>query len=399
MNYDLLFAIIFYGLILIFFFIYRKRFEIQDKIFVLYKTKLGIRWMDKLAKKFPRFLNYLSYLSIFIGFLGMIFMFYFLVKGTYNLLAIPNSKPLLAPVLPGVKIAGLPVLPFWDWILSILFVATIHEFCHGVYARLSNTKIKSSGFAFLGPILAAFVEPDEKQIVKKTKHQQLAIFSAGPFSNIISAAVVLIISLFILNPFVSSLFSVNGVQVAGLDKNFPAELSGIQVGEQILSINNIELQNINNFSSVLSDLKPGDKIKIKTNVSSYEITATQRPENPKSGFLGITVSPLETNVKPSVSERYGNFIPIVFLWLSELFFWLYAISLGVGLFNLLPLGPVDGGRMFSTGISYFVKDKKLVNKLFTFVSLFCLLLIFINLLPYIIKLFQFIINSILVFLV
>lgn len=329
----------------------------------------------------------------------MIFMFYFLVKGTYNLLAIPNSKPLLAPVLPGVKIAGLPVLPFWDWILSILFVATIHEFCHGVYARLSNTKIKSSGFAFLGPILAAFVEPDEKQIVKKTKHQQLAIFSAGPFSNIISAAVVLIISLFILNPFVSSLFSVNGVQVAGLDKNFPAELSGIQVGEQILSINNIELQNINNFSSVLSDLKPGDKIKIKTNVSSYEITATQRPENPKSGFLGITVSPLETNVKPSVSERYGNFIPIVFLWLSELFFWLYAISLGVGLFNLLPLGPVDGGRMFSTGISYFVKDKKLVNKLFTFVSLFCLLLIFINLLPYIIKLFQFIINSILVFLV
>lgn len=399
MNYDILFAIIFYGLILIFFFVYRKKFEIQDKIFVLYKTKLGIRWMDRLAKKFPRLLNYLSYLSIFIGFLGMIFMFYFLIKGTYNLLAIPNSKPLLAPVLPGVKIAGLPVLPFWDWILSILFIAVIHEFCHGVYARLSNTKIKSSGFAFLGPILAAFVEPDEKQIVKKTKHQQLAIFSAGPFSNIISAAVVLIISLFILNPFVSSLFSVNGVQVAGLDKNFPAELSGIQIGEQILSINNIELQNINNFSSILSDLKPGDKIKIKTNVSLYEITAAQRPENSKSGFLGITVSSLETDVKADISERYGNFIPMAFLWLSELFFWLYAISLGVGLFNLLPLGPVDGGRMFSAGISYFIKDKKLVNKLFTFVSLFCLLLIFINLLPYVIKLFQFIINSIFVFLV
>jgi len=396
MNYDLLLAVIFYGLILIFFFMYKKRFVIQDKIFILYKTQLGIKLMDRLAKKFPRFLNYLSYLSIFIGFFGMAFMFYFLLKGTYSLLVIPNAKPLLAPVLPGVKIAGLPVLSFWHWILSILFVAAIHEFCHGVYARLCNTKIKSSGFAFLGPILAAFVEPDEKQIAKKTKREQLAVFSAGPFSNIVSSGVVLLISLFVINPLVSSLISLNGVQVAGLDKDFPAELSGIKVGEQILSINDIELQNINNFSDVLSDLKPGDKIKLRTNVSLYEITAAKRPENPKSGYLGITVAALETNIK---SERFGNFIPMAFFWLSRLFFWLYVISLGVGLFNLLPLGPVDGGRMFSVGVSYFIKNKKVASKLFTFISLFCLLLILINLLPYIIKLFQFVINSFLVFII
>ena len=398
MNLDLLFAIIFYGLILLYFFTHRKRFEVQNKLFVLYKTKLGIRWMDKLAKKFPRLLNYLSYVSVFIGFAGMIFMFYFLIKGTYSLLAVPNAKPLLAPVLPGVKIAGLPVLSFWHWILSILFVAVIHEFCHGVYARLSNIKINSSGFAFLGPILAAFVEPDEKQLLKKTKKEQLAVFSAGPFSNIVSAFVILLITIFVINPFVSSLVSLNGVQVSSLEKSFPAELSGMKVGEEIISINQMGVQNINNFSDLLVDLKPYDELIVKTNVSSYNIIATQRPGNSEEGYLGIVVSPLSIDIKKEVSEKYGNFIPMAFFWISKLFFWLYAISLGVGLFNLLPLGPVDGGRMFSVGASYFIKNKKIVMKLFTFVSLFCLLLIFINLLPYIIDLFYFILKPILVFL-
>lgn len=385
MNLDLLFAIIFYSLIILYFFTHRKKFEVQDKLFVLYKTKIGIKLMDRISKKFPRLLNYLSYLSIFIGFAGMIFMFYFLVKGTYSLIAIPNAKPLLAPVLPGVKIAGLPMLSFWHWILTILFVAVIHEFCHGVYARLSNTKIKSSGFAFLGPILAAFVEPNEKQLLKKTKKEQLAVLSAGPFSNIISSGIILLISLFIINPFVSSLVSPNGVQISSLDKSFPAELSGMNVGEEIIAINQINIQNVNNFSDFLVNLKPYDELVIKTNVSSYRITATQRPDNPKEGYLGIVVSPLSIDPKKEISERYGNFIPMAFLWISKLFFWLYAISLGVGLFNLLPLGPVDGGRMFSVGVSYFIKNKKIVLKLFTFVSLFCLLLIFINLVPYIIQ--------------
>ena len=355
--------------------------------------------MDKLAQKFPRLLNCLSYVSVFIGFAGMIFMFYFLIKGTYSLLAVPNAKPLLAPVLPGVKIAGLPVLSFWHWILSILFVAVIHEFCHGVYARLSNIKINSSGFAFLGPILAAFVEPDEKQLLKKTKKEQLAVFSAGPFSNIVSAFVILLITIFVINPFVSSLVSLNGVQVSSLEKSFPAELSGMKVGEEIISINQMGVQNINNFSDLLVDLKPYDELIVKTNVSSYNIIATQRPGNSEEGYLGIVVSPLSIDIKKEVSEKYGNFIPMAFFWISKLFFWLYAISLGVGLFNLLPLGPVDGGRMFSVGASYFIKNKKIVMKLFTFVSLFCLLLIFINLLPYIIDLFYFILKPILVFLI
>ena len=399
MNIDLLLAIVFFLILLTIFFIFKNKFEVQNKIFVLYKTKLGIKWMDKLAKNYPRFLNFISYISIIIGFAGMIYIFYILIKGTYMLLAIPNSTPLLAPVLPGIKIAGLPMLTFWYWIIAILFVATIHEFSHGVFARLSDTKIKSSGFAFLGPILAAFVEPDEKQLVKKTKKQQLAVFSAGPFSNIIAGMLILLFSVFIFTPIVSSMSYGTGVQVVSLDKNFPAEKSGIQIGEDTLELNNVSIQNPTNFSDLLTDLKPGDEINIKTANSSYKIIATERPDNKNKGYLGIVVSAKNVSVKKEIIDKYGNFIPLLLDWFAKLFFWLYAINLGVGLFNLLPLGPVDGGRMFNTGMEYFTKNKKLIKKIYTIVTLFCLLLIFINLLPYIIKLIYFILKPILVFLI
>jgi len=59
--------------------------------------------MDRLSKH-SRILKVLGFISIIISFIGMIFIFYILLKGTYNLIAIPESQPMLAPVLPGVAI-------------------------------------------------------------------------------------------------------------------------------------------------------------------------------------------------------------------------------------------------------------------------------------------------------
>ena len=50
-------------------------------------------------------------------------------------------------------------------ISALAIVAIPHEFAHGIFARLNNLRVKSSGFALFGPILAAFVEPDEKDKV------------------------------------------------------------------------------------------------------------------------------------------------------------------------------------------------------------------------------------------
>jgi len=394
MNLDLLFAIIFYGILYSLFFIYRKKFEVQGRFFILYKTKLGLKAMNSLSKKFPRFLNFLSYISILVGFTGMIFIFYILLKGTYNLIIQPSSTPVLSPVLPGIEIPGLPILSFWHWIIAILFVAIIHEFSHGVYAKLSNIKIKSSGFALLGPILAAFVEPDEKQLSKSSHKKQLSVLSAGPFSNIIVGIILLLISGFLLTPIASSMVEHKGVQVVQVAPDYPLSTTQIKPGDILKKIGNKTLNDPGDFVEAINSYKPGDKIKITTNKSSYTVILTEHPQNSSLPYLGVMISPESTNIKRSLKEK-NPYLPSIFIWIVRLFFWLYVISIGIGLFNLLPLGPVDGGRMFHILSMKIFKNKTTATKVYHLISMVCLILIFINLLPYIIKLINFILSPIL----
>ena len=131
-NWDIISAVIFYLIIFGLFLKFRNKFEVQGKIFVMYKTKLGLKLMDYFAKKFPRTLRILSYFSVGLGFVGMISVLLILVKGAINLIQIPDSQPMLAPLLPGIKIPGLPTLSFWHWVIGILIVAVIHESFHGM---------------------------------------------------------------------------------------------------------------------------------------------------------------------------------------------------------------------------------------------------------------------------
>lgn len=388
MSIDLILAIIFYAVIYILFLRYRSRFTVQNKFFVLYKTKIGLKLMDRIAN-YSKTLKVLSYLSISLAFIGMIFIFYILVKGTYDLIFLPASQPILAPVLPGVAIAGLPVLSFWHWIISILIIAVVHEFCHGVYARVNKIEIKSSGFAFLGPILAAFVEPNEKKMQKKSKHAQLSILSAGPSSNILLGAIILLVVIFILAPVSSSIVSYKGLEIISINKDLPIGNTEIKEGDIIIKINNITVDNRSDFISALNRFSPNETIYITTNISVIPIKLSENPENKSKPILGVSVSEHSLGIKREIKEKY-LFLPGVFFWILKLLFWVYIISVGVGLFNLLPLGPVDGGKIFYITALYLTKDQIKAHKIYKYISFLVLTLIFINLLPYIIKLISFI---------
>jgi len=378
MNIDLISAIIFYALLVLFFLVKRKKFDVQGKIFVLYKTKFGLNLMDKLAKKIPRLLKIVSFIGIIVGFLGMIVILGFLVYGTYQLFTVPDAKPVLAPVFPGIHIPGAPVLSFWHWIIALFVVAGIHEFSHGVISRVYGIDIKSSGFAFLGPILAAFVEPDEETLKKKKRIQQLSVFAAGPFSNILLGVVLLFLVPLVFNPLINNYFG-DGIWVYDMENDSPVGLSGMMVGEKILSVNDMEINNKSDFSFALDGLNEGDRVDIKTDKKEYNLIAVKGEK--EGGFLGIVINNI-SNVK--------EFKKI--LWVLTLFFWLFVITIGVGLFNLLPLGPVDGGRMFYVLLGYFTKDEKKVVKIWGLVALMIFILIFINMWPYILKLFLFLLR-------
>lgn len=384
MNLDLILVIIFYFLLYCFYLKNKNKFEVQNKIFILYKTKLGLNLMDKLSNKIPKTLNILSYFSILLGFLGMAIIFYFLIIGAIKTYLQPSAPPSVVPLLPGINIPGAPELSFFHWIFAILIIAIIHEFSHGVYSRLNNIKVKSSGFAFIGPILAAFVEPDEKELESKSKKAQLSVLSAGPFSNIISGLIVLLLITSLLAPLDSFFYEPSGLVINEL---LPSSNIKISTPFIIKQVNNYSLNSLTNIAAISSTLKPNEDVNLTTDKGTFIIKTIEDPSNSSKGLLGINLinAKIKTNIKNNIQEKYGTFIPSVAQWITLLFIWIFIISLGVGLFNLLPFGPVDGGRMFYLLALFITKRKSSAKKLWAFVSLTCLFLIFINLLPWLNK--------------
>jgi Zn-dependent protease len=336
--------------------IFRKKFKFHKfgKIFYfgMYKTKVGLKLMDKWSSKYPRILTRLCYFAIVIGFIGMIVVVFDLARSLYQLLA-GTSTLSVGLVLP-IEAKGVFYVPFLYWIIAIFVILVSHEFAHGLIARLHKIKVKSSGIAFLGAIIpiipAAFVEPDDKELRKASRFKQLSVYAAGPFANIILGFLFMGIFLLILNPMTANLYDYEGVKVnnfMGIDS--PAEISGMAVGDIITEINGHEIKNTRDFVTSIEGSKPGDVAEIKTKENAYEVLLEEDPAE-KDAFLGVWVE-TEKTLKQEWSFAYA------LVWITDLFYWLFLLNLGVGLFNLVPIGPIDGGRMLQTVLERVMHSK------------------------------------------
>src|SRR3989344_6748694 len=270
MDYQTIAAIIFLAILTIFVFLKRKNLDTKQIIpyflyFSMYRTKWGLKLMNSMAKRHRKLMLYIGYFGVFIGFLGMILISYGLISNIYVLFTEPEAAPGVGLVLP-FKAKGIFFVPFFYWIISIFVIAAVHEFSHGLIARAHNLKVKSSGFAFLGlivPIIpAAFVEPDEKELRKRSHKEQLSVFAAGPLANIATAFLFLAIASFVLAPLVNAIIEPNGVKVTDYvrkdDAKFPAEASGIKIGEKIQKVNDVQTPYVENLSNILKKKKPND---------------------------------------------------------------------------------------------------------------------------------------------
>jgi len=380
-------AIIFVILLTAFIIIKRKQIQTQKILFPLlyfsmYRTKIGLKFMDSFSGKFRKPLKYLGYFGIFACFLGMALISFALIQNIYILFTRPDALPGVGLVLP-FKVKGAFFVPFFYWIISIFIIALVHEFSHGIIARVHNLKIKSSGFAFLGIIIpvipAAFVEPDEKELRTRPHSQQLSVFAAGPFSNILLAFLILAMSFFLVAPAVNAIIDLNGVEITGFvehDAKYPAELAGITPGEIVQEINGIEVHSLKNFSSILQGKSPGSSINIKTDKSDYNIELAENPEDKNASYLGVYVQQ-NTEIKESIKQTYGKFLPLTIIWVVGLLRILIILNLGIGLFNLVPIGPLDGGRMLQLVLHRFF-DKEKGDKIWKFIGIFFFTLVFIN---------------------
>ena len=384
LDFQTIAAIVFLALLSLFVYVKRKNLHTHGLFpllyFSMYRTQIGLRLMDRLAGKFNKTLKFLGYAGILIGFLGMALLSFSLLQNLYNLIATPEAQPGVGLVLP-FKVKGAFFVPFFYWIISIFIIALVHEYAHGVIARAHKLRVKSSGFAFLGiliPVIpAAFVEPDEKTLRKRPHKQQLSVFAAGPFSNIILAPIVLGFPVFILSPLTGNMMEYEGVKITGfIEGNYPAESSGIAKGEVVKSINGEKIGTLDDFSEILKEKKPGNVIRIETDKNAYSIKLGKNPEDESLAYLGVYVRQ-ESAVKEPFKEKYGNFVPAAIIWVAGLFGWLIILNLGIGLFNLVPIGPLDGGRMLQLVLHRLFERKK-ADRIWYYVSMVFLLIVVAN---------------------
>lgn len=375
MDLNLISIIAFYVIVAALIFRYRKNIIIQHKIFILFKTKVGIKLIDKIAR-FRKFWTYWGYAGIPIGFVGMVGIIILLISSLIKVLREPAAAGGVKLVLPWTIASSTSfavLVPFWYFIIALTVLIVVHEGCHGIVARAHDIKLKSTGVGLLIALPLAFVEPDEKQMNKKPLSTRLSIFAAGPFANICTGIIFLFLSVLLVVPALGAVSeSSEGIYITSVSGGMPAASAGIAEGDIISSINGVETPTIIELTEILKDVKPGDEITLRTQHGEIPITTTSNPDDKSRALIGINFKPFYTS--NSALEIKYNFLSFIY----GLFYWIFLLNIGVGLINLLPLGPVDGGQMIRASILDRFKNKKSALKLVSFISLFALLLLLLN---------------------
>jgi len=434
--YDITFLIVFSVFLVIFLVLRRKKLQ-REGILILYRTQLGIKIINYISKKYKKFLHSFEYVLIFCGYLLMAGIVVLLIQVLYLFFKFPDliraiKIPPIAPLIPYLpqifKADYLPMFYFTYWIIVLAIAAIFHEFCHGIFAKARGVKIKSTGFAFLGPFTGAFVEPDENKVKKLKIKEQIAFLSAGSFANFVIGILFFIILLLffilafspsgvIFNTYTFSVANISDITLTNesffvdfngglnLTKGFignetyyiessvidnssyvvayedtPALKAGL-VGV-IIEFDGNKIKTDSNLKKELFNKKPGDNVTIKTlfndSVKEYNIKLINRLDNKSQAYLGIATiktdsSSLLGKIRNKVlffKDPNTDYKPKIAgdltIFIYYLFWWIIFISFSVALGNMMPLGIFDGGRVFYLTVLWITKSEKIAKKAYKF---------------------------------
>ena len=418
---------------------------------LLLRTKRGLGFLKKIASK-KRFWKKYGNFGIAFCFITMILMVIVLIWQAW---AVIGFTPAQKQAMPGFEIALIlpginPILPleFIGYILVALIVAIIaHEFSHGILTFVGNLKVKSLGVLYLIVPIGAFCEPDEEELKKAKTSKRMRVYAVGPLSNFVVALVAILLFSFVFMSAVQP--SAEGIGVLEVYSNSPADEIGIKTGAIITEVNGTDFSKLETFEQryikyieIMNNTKANETITISFvyNNVFYDksINLTDRynyfpvESNKGKGFTGVySLIGIKENLnilKNPILERfpygflffyvipltgyfegynpivspftesyvltgpYAVFPPIVFWVIVNTLYWIFWLNLAVGLFNVLPMIPLDGGFLFNDALkSLIVRLKKDAseetrNKIVKNISLTLSLIILIAIIfPFIIK--------------
>ena len=364
----------------------KVRAEIKFPL-ILIHTPYGLSFFDKvasnkIAKVYARFNTYLMPLITALAI--------FLIVGSLMVLfsngaareGVRDIGPQSNLLIPGLN----PYLPWtYGWIALVLTII-IHEAGHGIVARVYGVKVESTGLVLiLGIPIGAFVNIEREELARTKLKEKSAILTAGPMNNMIVAG----LSLGLLYMVVSTLVPLPqpddtsyGVEIMTVGDGSLARSIGIAKGDVIVDIEGDRVNHIEDLSRLLQS-NLGNKVAItwKDN-SGQEVTRIASiPANvqPNKGILGVTIAnvspdpefvlsryksafgsnPIAVLLPPTMAEgsvpysdlmasKYSSTLGSSFPIIANFLFWLWFINFNVGIFNALPIGPLDGGQLYNS---------------------------------------------------
>ncbi|SDA52056.1 site-2 protease family protein [Methanobrevibacter millerae] len=337
-------------------------FEIDFPV-IMWKTERLRGFIKRIANISPRFWKYFMSVGVVVSFGAMVFMTWTLVSSLETI----STTPSVSLVIPGVEMPGSSIyVPFVYGLISLATVLIVHEFSHGILATAEKISIKSIGLLLFLVIPGAFVEPDEAELVASKKLSQLRVYAAGSVANMSLAAVALVIFLVISSFAIPANFHENGIEIGRVVGDSPAS-ECLKEGMVIESIDNHTVDGSESYLNVVGTFKPGDNVTVGTDQGDFTLTLGKNPNNESVGYFGISAAK-----HYELSNNAFGPLPWIYFELLELFQWMFVLNLGIGLFNLLPMKPLDGGKMLEVLLSYKLPEhqyKPLVNSISVIMAL------------------------------
>jgi membrane-associated protease RseP (regulator of RpoE activity) len=286
---------------------------------------------------------------------------------------------------------------FAVWFAFIITIA-VHEFGHAILCRVENIKVKTMGALVAVIPVGFFVEPDEEELEQMKGMPKVRMFGAGITNNLVvgfACFMLLIICMGFVTPLASP-------AIYGVYQDYPAAKAGVLPGSLVTAINGEPITSRGDISSLLNATKPGDTLTLTIEkdklVKAYSLTLAAWPAEiagPASGFMGIEyydgntikteiggmlspggfvkflIIPFFTNnpiIQPLRILAFDNAetsyyqVPFYGFWdLIHLLFWCAWINLNVGIFNAIPMVPLDGGYIFKEGVDRLLDRRGLLK--------------------------------------
>lgn len=309
---------------------------------IMWKTQRLRGLISRISNISPTFWRWYMNVGIVVAFIAMIFISWTLIS------SIPSvfETPTVSIVIPGVDIPGSQIyVPFFYGLIALASVLIVHEFSHGIQAVGEKIPIKSIGLLLFIILPGAFVEPDEDELKKAKRSSRLRVYAAGSIANI-TLAIIAILLVSLISAGIPNYFAEDGIAIDRIVSDSPSE-GILKDGMVLQAIDDHKINDSKSYSSVVSSFKPGDNVTVHTDQGDYSVVLGKNPNNDSVGFFGIqAVKHFEL-----IDNSLGP-LPWVLFELLDLFQWVFMLNLGIGLFNLLPIKPLDGGHMLEILLTY-----------------------------------------------